>query len=251
MPESHDLIAYELHPNCGVDIKPAPVDRAWMDQTGKRFAYRCLPLNIANQNGWVLTNRTTFEAYWYGGRAIADIETRLYGRPDNHAYSHFGEGVLTFAVPYLFRTPPGVNLWVKGPTNFVKDGIQPLEGIVETDWNPATFTMNWQFTRPNEWVRFEAGEPFCQIVPVPRGYTESFTPRRIKLESNPELKAQYDTWDKARLNFLAGLKAKDPEIVAQSWQKDYFQGRGDSATDHQTRLAVRPFPDKPEGEATA
>ena len=46
--------------------------------------------------------------------------------------SHFGEAVLTFSLPYLFRTPRGVNLWVKGPSNWIKDGIQPLEGIVET-----------------------------------------------------------------------------------------------------------------------
>ena len=35
-----------------VDIRPAPVERDWMEATGNRFAYRCLPLNIANAYGW-------------------------------------------------------------------------------------------------------------------------------------------------------------------------------------------------------
>ena len=34
-----------------VDIRPAPVERDWMEATNQRFAYRCLPLNIAN--AWV------------------------------------------------------------------------------------------------------------------------------------------------------------------------------------------------------
>ena len=34
-----------------VDIRPAPVERDWMDATNQRFAYRCLPLNIANAYG--------------------------------------------------------------------------------------------------------------------------------------------------------------------------------------------------------
>ena len=34
-----------------VDIRPAPVERDWMDATNQRFAYRCLPLNIAKPMG--------------------------------------------------------------------------------------------------------------------------------------------------------------------------------------------------------
>jgi hypothetical protein len=246
MAELSDLIAYELYPQCGVSIVPAAVDRDWMDSTGGRFAYRCLPLNIANQNGWLLLNRTEFEAYWYGGRTKADIEVRYIGQPDNHAYSHFGEGVLTFSVPYIFRTPPGINLWVKGPANILKDGIQALEGVVETDWSPATFTMNWHFTRPFEWIRFKKGEPFAMIVPIPRGLTETFSPRKVSIRTNPELKAQYDRWDIERRTFLDGLERKVPEVVARSWQKDYFQGKapdGTTAGQHQTKLVVKPFAD--------
>ena len=244
MAETNELIAYELFPNCGVSIVPAEVDRTWMDATGGRFAYRCLPLNIANQNGWMLTCRTEIEAYWYGGRTKPDIEVRYFGQPDNHVSSHFGEGVLTFSVPFIFRTPPGINLWVKGPTNFIKDGIQALEGVVETDWSPATFTMNWQFTRPFEWIRFKKDEPFCMIVPIPRGLTESFAPRKLSIHTNPELKAQYNKWDSERRTFLEGLDKKVPEIVARSWQKEYFQGKspdGSKAGQHQTKLVVRPF----------
>ncbi|MEA9787719.1 DUF6065 family protein [Xanthomonas campestris pv. raphani] len=37
-----------------LDIRPAPHERAWMDATDQRYAYRCLPLAIANAHGWEL-----------------------------------------------------------------------------------------------------------------------------------------------------------------------------------------------------
>lgn len=227
-----------------VQIRPAGVDRTWMDEAPNRFPYRCLPLAIANQCGWVLTCPATFQAYWYGGHLATDIEIRFEGQPDNGILTHFGSGVITFSVPFLFRTPPGINLWVKGAANIIKDGIQALEGVVETDWSPATFTMNWKFTRPMEWVRFEKGEPYCMLVPVPRGLAESLAPRITPLKVNQELMQQYQTWEAGRRGFLQGLKELNPEAVQRGWQKDYFQGKmpdGAPVEGHQTRLRIRDF----------
>ena len=49
-----------------LDIRPAPLDRDWMDTTGERFAYRCLPLDIANAHGWEILCAAGFEALWTG-----------------------------------------------------------------------------------------------------------------------------------------------------------------------------------------
>ena len=57
-------------------------------------------------------------------------------------------GILTFDVAYIFRTPPGYHLLVSGPINTFKDGVAPMTAVVETDWLPYTFTFNYQFTRP-------------------------------------------------------------------------------------------------------
>src|SRR5580692_8143916 len=104
--------------------------------------------------------------------------------------------ILTFHVEGLFRTPPGWNLWVGGSPNRPKDGIYPLTGIVETDWAPYTFTMNWRFTRPNHWVRFEAEEPICFVFPIQRGYLEEVTPRLMPMESDPEVLRQFAEWSR-------------------------------------------------------
>ena len=62
--------------------------------------------------------------------------------------SHFSHGVITFhtrlPVPHA---QPGWSMWtVSGPPNHIKDGVQPLTALVETDWLPFPFTMNWIFT---------------------------------------------------------------------------------------------------------
>jgi hypothetical protein len=199
---------------------------------------------IANQAGWILRSTAGFRAYWYGGQAKEDVELRFDGPVDNRIVSHFGNGVITFTVPYLFRTPPGINLWVKGPSNFVKDGVQALEGVVETDWLASTFTMNWKITRVCEWIRFEKGEPFCMLVPVPRGLAESLVPQKTFIGTDPELMAQYQAWEASRRGFLADLGVRDPEAIKKGWQKDYFQGKTPDGKDfesHQTRLNLREF----------
>lgn len=75
----------------------------------------------------------------------------------------------------------------------MKDGIQPLAGLVETDWLPFPFTMNWIFTRPGK-VRFEKGEPFCFITLTKDRELDEIQPVIRSMTSNPELRDQYDMW---------------------------------------------------------
>jgi hypothetical protein len=68
------------------------------------------------------------------------------------------------------------SLVVRGSANWPKDRACPLEGIVETDWSPATFTMNWKLTRPHWPVDFGENEAICMLVPHRRGELEGFRP---------------------------------------------------------------------------
>lgn len=244
MPDDQNFIAYRINNPPNMGLVKAPIERDWMDATSQRFAYRCLPLNIANQMGWFLTCPCSFELYWYGGPDRSDIQLRFLDFADPSVSTHFGFGVLTFSLPFLFRTPPGMNLWAKGPSNMPKDGIQALEGIIETDWAFSTFTMNWKVTRPGEWIKFTAGEPVCMVVPVPRGLAESLVPVTTPLTKNDELHTKYRAWEASRSTFLTGLSEKDPDVVKRGWQKDYFQGKqsaGDTFDGHQTRLEMKDF----------
>lgn len=242
---SQPLIAWDIDGNADFPIRVAPVARDWMDATNQRFAYRCLPMVIANQCGWMIHCTFGFTAKWDGRDAEKSIRLWYHNKKrDTRVCSHFGSGILTFSVPYLFQTPPDVNLWVKGPANMLKDGIQPLEGMIESDWNETTFTMNWKFTRPNAAIRFEKGEPFCMIVPIHRGLAESLDPITQPLAADPERRERLERWKQSREAFNAALLANEPDVVRQGWQRSYMLGKdidGQSYPQHQTRLAIRPF----------
>jgi hypothetical protein len=220
-----ELTCYRIKKNAPA-IVPGGSDRGWMDQSQQRFAYRCTPLSIANASGWEILNPRAFSATWNGDPSVTGVTVQSSedDRPPP-ARSHFGEGVLTFHTGYLFRTNPGWAVWARGVPNLVKDGIAPLDGLVETDWLPMPFTMNWRFTRPGT-IQFEAGEPFCFITLTPHAQLDQVSPKLASLDDNPDLKSAYQAWSASRSQFLTKLAAGEPETVKQGWQRHYVRGQG-------------------------
>jgi hypothetical protein len=239
------LTAYVIDGHA-LDIRPAPVDRGWMDATDQRYAYRCLPLSIANSCGWEILCAGGFKAVWNGGRSVDSVQVTPDDGSTAPALSHFGDGILTFHIPCLLRTAPGFDLMVMGPINRPKDAIAALCGIVETDWSPFSFTMNWLFTRQQTVVRFEKGEPICHFMTIRRGEIETVEPEFRLLSENPELKSQHEQWMASRNHFLDDLKRPQSEARTEKWQKRYHRGIDAAGApapinDHRTKLQVRPF----------
>jgi hypothetical protein len=238
------LTAHRLHP-MRMPVVVGTAARDWMDATPNRFAYRCLPMLIANQAGWYVITQHSVAVTWDGTEKIEGLKVEcLAGELPCPAISTFGSGILTWTMPYLFRTPPGYNLLVRGPANWPKDGIAPLEGIVETDWTESTFTMNWKLTRPDHTVTFNAGEPIAMIVPQPRGELELFRPEIRDIASHPELHEAYEKWAELRRRFNEDLHKVDSDARKQGWQKHYAQGKTVTearSREHQSKLALHAF----------
>lgn len=245
MQESHLKLSVYVIDGHQLDIRPAPAERPWMQATKERFALRCLPLTIANAHGWEIRCPSGFSATWNGAAGIDAITVVADPGTKSPAVSHFGSGVLTFSVSAIFRSEPGFNLMIQGPVNFPKDAISALSGVLETDWAPYTFTMNWIFTRPNTTIRFEKGEPYCHIYPIERSTIEQITPELRLLSEEPELKRQYEKWEFERSAFNIELKRRGSEAQKQKWQKLYHRGLspdgGRVNPDHRTRLRLKPF----------
>ncbi len=120
------LIAYPTVEN-PPELRPAPTGRAWMDALPDSYGYRCLPLVIANAHGWEICSPISFEAEWNGGQSKDDIKITT----DDQGLlpmTHFGSGILTFHIGYLFQTEPGISMMAQGPVNRPKDAIQALAG---------------------------------------------------------------------------------------------------------------------------
>lgn len=238
-----------------VDIRPGITRRDWMDVTPNRFAYRCLPLSIANAHGWVICCRGSFDVEWNGGSAAQDVEVVPLGDGPVDAEGHFGSGILTIYLKAMFRTEPGYNLWITGPPNNFKDGIQALSAVVEADWMPYHFTMNWKITRAQHRIRFDKGEPYCFLFPIRRGVPEAMEPVLKDLSDDPEFNHQVDYADSMRgfrtqVKLLREKQGKNIEINNEKelkFQRWYMQGEmpdGSAAFEaHQKSIELRPFQD--------
>lgn len=236
-----------VYPGWEPRIRAGSAKRDWMDGAPDSYPYRCLPLNIANGHGWEILSPCGFEATWNGGLAAQDVTisadegTKTSEIPE----ALFGQGTFTLHVMGLLRTPPGWDIYVSGPPNAFKDGVAPLAGIIETDWSPYSFTMNWRLTRPGNTVRFEENEPIAFFFPIQRGAVEQFEPTYVPIDDDPELKSMFEAWSQSRDAFHARMREKLPEKTADQWQKLYYRGvmpdGSCPVSDHQSKLRLKEF----------
>jgi Family of unknown function (DUF6065) len=219
--------------------------RGWMDDTPSRYAYRCLPLTIANQLGWWVGNPVGFTAVWHGSDAPGSIEFHFDTARETWApliTSQFGQGIITWNTPFLIRTRPrGSRLLVCGPTNYFKPNLHPLTALIESDWLSASFTMNWKIMSQSPPVRFEVGEPLFQFIPLITNTAadlESASVYYQNLGDDEELANSYQLWHDSRRQFH-DLKQQG-EVLPNDWQKDYFQGRDvagrEADSEHMTKI---------------
>lgn len=132
-------------------------------------------------------------------------------------------------------------MYASGSLNTVKDGVAPLTGVIESDWLPYPFTMNWQMTRPGT-IRFDQDEPICMVFPVPHGALQTVEPEILSIDDDPDLKAQTYAWKERRDEFMQRFNAKDPATPKEAWQRFYFVGKMPDGTSpaahlHKLRLA--------------
>jgi len=221
--------------------------RGWMDATPSRYAYRCLPLTIVNQTGWWIRNPVGFSATWRGTTEPGSIDFRFDTEPEiwgGWINSQFGEGIITWNTPFLFRTKPqGSRLLVLGPANHFKANAHPLTALIESDWMSMSFTMNYKIMTPGEPVRFDVGDPLFQAIPLISNACADLEGASVtyqKLAEDPDVSRSYQEWHEGRRRFHE-QKARG-DVRPDDWQKDYFQGRDaigrEAPPDHMTK--VRP-----------
>lgn len=140
--------------------------------------YYCLPLNIGNQQGFIIKSLRDFDVYWDGREDQSDDIHITFLNDDNKEDQHFqggfSQGVLTIQNYFHLKTPPGINLMTIQPPNFYIPGAVAMTGVVETDNIRRDFTFNLKLTTPNLVVKIRKGDPIGAFIPVPRRYIDKF-----------------------------------------------------------------------------
>jgi Family of unknown function (DUF6065) len=212
----------------GWQLRPSPARRHWMDELP--HAYKCLPLVVANQWGWQVLCPTDVIATWDGRAGLEGLRVEVPSQFAPAIKSQFGAGIVTFSPPWLFRTPPGWDLYLKGPSNRWKPNCVPLEGVIETWWLNYTFTLNWKLVQPGT-VVFRQGESLGQLLPVPHSTFEDAT----ALESpigllEPKASTELLEWQERRQS-----------IAAQKDNVHHLYRKAAGIEDHLQRVDVPPF----------
>lgn len=215
-------------------VKVPNKKREWFSP---RF-YHCLPLTIGNQMGFIVTSEYSFEVEWDGGDSVDALKIHTDEPLENFMdyfpaiSSHFGHGIFTLNFPFIFRTPPGVNLMTINPPNYIIPNVTVLNGVVEADNLRRNFTFNLKVQMPNIRIRFEAGVPLAAFIPIPRyfadGFDLKFADEVFSLEEiNEEIQADTDAY-LHRINVEA--------VLPDQMGKHYFKGTdvyGNKFSDHQ------------------
>ncbi len=205
-----------VHINISEHIRPSPVKRDWMDAVPSGYIYRCIPMLAANTMGWELLNPADTAIIWDGGERIENLKIACQERGLFTANSHFGSGIATWYVPFLFKTSPDLGLYVCGPTNHEKKNARALEAFVRTDWLPFPFTVNWQVNHANTETYFKKGEPIAQIIPFPLRLIDETRLEITTLSSDPGFKAEVEAFGNARAANVAAQRAN----IAKSKNND-------------------------------
>jgi hypothetical protein len=215
-------------------IDQSPKKRDWF---GPHF-YRCLPLTIGNQYGFVIKSEFDFSFIWDGGNDPDSIKlffnesSEELNKKHPRIETHFGSGIITINPPFTLRTPPGVNLMTINPPNYIIPNVTVMTGVVETDNIRRHFTFNLKIQIPNIQVMVPAGTPLAAIIPIPRYYADEF-----------ELKYAEDIFDEKTINeemqadIDTDIYRKEIEpTLPNNVGKHYMQGKdiyGNKFPDHQ------------------
>jgi len=245
------ITAYKIDEEA-MEILPSSQKRQWMDETPNQYAYRCLPLTIANSNGYVLLAPSDFLVIWNGGKDKRDLIPQIAYSKFNFVESLFGSGIFTLHTGYIFRTSKEYDLYVSGvPNNPIKN-VYPLSGIVETWWMPFTFTMNYMLTEPGTYM-FKKGDPLVFITPIPHQIGE-LKAEVVKLSDDPKLQQDFDLWKNDRNKMVHAIdmaeKTRQPYHNVDltkpetTWEKTYYRGldkSGNKISGHSTRKRFPKF----------
>ena len=220
------LIAYAI-PGADIDVKaclkPCKPKRDWMDAVPQKYIYRCVPLVSANTQGWEIINPVDAEVSWNGGQTNLDLSVKANKHPFG-PQSHFGCGIVTWYLPFLFRTPPEIGLVVTGPANHEHNDAVPLDAYVRTDWLPFPFTMNWRLTRQNETVKFKAGESICRVYPFPLALLNETELEVRDMHEDPAFMGQVQSWNDRRQQNVAQASQAVTEWLDQGGEEPTGEG---------------------------
>lgn len=201
--------------------------------------YYCLPLNIGNQQGFIIKSLRDFDVYWDGRENESqDIHINFLNddnKDDQHFKGGFSQGILTIQNFFNLKTPPGISLMTIQPPNMYIPGTVAMTGIIETDQIRRDFSFNLKITVPNMVIKVRKGDPVGAFIPVQRRFIDNFEIDLVSNYFNDEI-INNEHLEEQKLN--EEREGPDKDKPHKSGRR-YFNGihtDGTKYPDHQKKL---------------
>lgn len=143
------------------EVRQSRLKRDWMDETYNKHAYQCLPMTVANVNGWEFVLPHDVVVVWDEKFATPRIIEGEFTESGWHLVQNSITGMVSFALGYSIETEPGFHVSISGSPNFFLNGAFPLSAVIPSDWWPDEVNMNWAITKNNQEILFPAGMPYA------------------------------------------------------------------------------------------
>jgi hypothetical protein len=186
---------------------PQRADRSAAGSLPTRAFRYCEPATSASAYGYYAFPPIGFSLLWDGTDVLWTFEGAGDWMPLGAAQfpgfaDHFDsiapEGIKGYSPPFLaklqetdifqmwtglvVRTAPGWSLHVRAPANFPrKGGIEPYEGIIETDHWFGPLVVNIRLSKTDVPIDFRPEDPLLQLQPIPRTVYEDATLNNYEL----------------------------------------------------------------------
>jgi len=247
-----DLYQINENPVSTMRIVPGSKARDWMDKTPYKFAYRCLPLSMANCTGWDVFAPCDFVVSWNGEPGLEDVQINYADDQMTFGGCSFGCGILTMHTGYIIKTDSAWDIMCSGPVNNGIPWASPLTGIIETSWLNFTFTINWQINKPGTYT-FDSRHPVARLTPLPHTYDDIETSMQM-LSDDKKIKAEYEIWSRDRSKKIQDMEntfATNSDtgqvklgVPKTHWEKTYYTGKdkyGNHVPGHNIKREFPPF----------
>lgn len=168
--------------------------RDWMDATLKKHAYHCLPLTLANTNGWVMELAQDVVVYWEGGNAETQIisGSGIYtGTP----------GIVAFNIGWFIEAP-GCDVTYGPLPNYFFPDASCLSASVDGEW-PEPVLAQW-LLKPGKEITFKQSMPVCFISIQPKYLLEEMQYEIKEKWNDAEYLEQRKEYGKAKQEIKLG-----------------------------------------------
>ena len=207
--------------------------------------YRCLPLTIGNQYGFILKSAYDMTLYWSGRTSDRVVVEMSDGLPDGKGgsdviqsvFTNFEHGIVSIETFCTLRTPPGINLMtIQAPNMINNPDLFVMTGVVEADNLRRTFTFNLRILSEKKKIRIKKGDVLAAFIPIPRYFVDNFELKdALDYFDDETLNSEWDAseqleWER---NFI------DPVAEKTGSGRRYFRGifpDGTSFPDHQKKI---------------